>query len=485
MRRVFIATLATETNTFLPIPTGIADFEDALLVRHSILREPPGVWTSPAQTWVRCAQERGWTVFEGLHAFAEPGGTVAASTFEMLLREIISSLKACLPVDAVLLSMHGAMVAEGHDDCEGDVIAAVRSIAGPDVNIGVELDLHCHVSDAMVANSTAIVVYKEYPHVDYRDRALELFEIIAGAVEGRLHPVSAVYECLSMGLFPTTYTPSMRAFVDEMMRRERSGEALSLSLCHSFPWADIPDAGVKMLAITDGDAVTASALAEEFGRRFIAIREEAALRFVSMEAALERARHNQSKPLLLADTSDQVGGGAPGDSTHLLCAMIERKIFNATYAPFWDPIATHYCFQAGVGARIRLRIGGKADASSGEPIDLDIQVRALYPDTVQAGYNGEDVPVGNLAVVVTPEGTEILLTAKRNNLFGPDLLTRHGVDPASRNVLCLKSLFRYYDLFRPLTSDILLVAAPGACIPDWSALPFKRIPRPMWPIDPS
>src|SRR5262245_3044804 len=177
MRRVFIATLATETNTFLPVPTGIADFEDALLVRHSILREPPGVWTSPAQTWVRCAQERGWTVFEGLHAFAEPGGTVAASAFDLLLREITSKLEACLPVDAVLLSMHGAMVAEGHDDCEGDVVAAVRSIAGPDVKIGVELDLHCHVSDTMVANSTAVVVYKEYPHVDYRERALELFDI--------------------------------------------------------------------------------------------------------------------------------------------------------------------------------------------------------------------------------------------------------------------------------------------------------------------
>jgi microcystin degradation protein MlrC len=484
MRRVFIATIATETNTFVPIPTGMADFEDALLVRHSILEEDPGVWTSPAQTWVRCAQERGWNVFEGLHAFAEPGGPLAASAFESFLGEIISKLEACLPVDAVFLSMHGAMIAKGHDDCEGDVLAAVRAIVGSDAKIGVELDLHCHLSKEMIANSTAIVAYKEYPHVDYNERALELFEIIASAMEGRTHPVTAVYDCKSMGLFPTTYTPAMRAFVDDMMQCERSGRALSLSLCHSFPWADTPDAGVKMLAIADGDVATASALAKEFGLKFVRIRDEAALRFVSVEEAVEHARRDEARPLLLADTSDQVGGGAPGDSTHLLRILIDSKIFNAAFAPFWDPVATHFCFQAGAGARMRLRIGGKADRSSGPPIDLEIQVRALYPDTCQTGYNGEDVRVGDLAVVVTDEGTEILLTAKRNNIFTPNLFTRHGVDVASKRVLCIKGLFRFYDQFQPITSDILLVATPGACSPDWSSLPFRRVPRPMWPLDP-
>ena len=484
MRRVFIATIATETNTLVPLPTGMTDFEDALLVRHSILDEDPGVWTSPAQAWVRCAKERGWAVFEGLHAFAEPGGPLVASTFEALLAEITSKLEACLPVDAVFLSMHGAMIANGHDDCEGEVLAAIRTIVGPDAKIGVELDLHCHLSAEMTTHSTAIVAYKEYPHLDYRERALELFAIIADAMEGRTRPVIAVYDCRSMGLFPTTYTPAMRAFVDEMMQCEQRGDALSLSLCHSFPWADTADAGVKMLAVCDGDIARASALAKEFGLKFIRIRDAAALRFVSVEDAIARARRDSAKPLLLADTSDQVGGGAPGDSTHLLRTLIDSQIFNAAFAPFWDSVATHFCFQAGVGARIRLRIGGKADSSSGQPIDLDITVRGLYPNSCQAGYNGEDVRVGDLAAVVTDDGTEILLTAKRNNIFTPDLFTRHDVDVTSKRVLCIKSLFRFYDQFRPLTSDILLVATPGACSPDWASLPFKRIPRPMWPLDP-
>jgi microcystin degradation protein MlrC len=481
--RVFIATLATETNTFVPFPTGLVDFEEALLVRGSILDEPPGVWTSPVQAWVRCARERSWEVFEGIHAFAEPGGTLAASAFEQLLRELTSRLAACLPVDAILLCMHGAMIAEGHHDCEGDVLAAIRGVAGPAVKIGVELDLHCHLSEAMIAHSTAIVAYKEYPHVDYRERALELFEIIAGAVEGRIRPVMAAYDCRSMGLFPTTYSAAMRDFVDAMTESEQRGEALSLSLCHSFPWADTPDAGVKMLAVTDGDAAGAAALAERFGERFIRIRDEAALSFASVETAIGRARLDAPKPLLLADTSDQVGGGAPGDATHLLRALREQGIFNAAYAPFWDPMATRFCFQAGVGARLRLRIGGKADVSSGAPIDLDIEVMGLYPDTVQAGYNGEEMRVGDLARVATADGTEILLTATRNSIYTPNLFTRHGIDIATKHVLCIKSLYRHTERFRPVTAEMLLVAAPGACHPDWSALPFRRIPRPMWPLD--
>jgi microcystin degradation protein MlrC len=302
-------------------------------------------------------------------------------------------------------------------------------------------------------------------------------------LRGEIDPVMALFDCRTMGLFPTTREGPMVQFVADMFAAEGKDGVLSLSLNHGFPWADVPHAGAKMLAVADGDVEVARKAAEEFGRRFYAIRAEATLPFVPLAEAISEARRPGPKPILLADTSDQTGGGAPGDTTHMLRAMIEAGITNAVYGPLWDPLAVGICFSVGVGARLKLRIGGKFEPHSGPCLDVDAEVLTLRRDAFQDQLSNERVPIGDVAVIRT-SGIEILLNTKRTGVFSPTMFTHLGMTLADKQVIGLKNLYRHRDIFAPLVREQLFVATPGACPPDWASIPFRRIPRPMWPLDP-
>ena len=183
--KLFIAGLDTETNTFAPLPTGRRAFSDGFIANGDATRQPENYCSAQLHVWRRLAVEHGWIVAESLCAFAEPGGITVRGVYESFREEILSDLKRASPVDMVILALHGAMVAEGYDDCEGDILGSIRPIVGGPVPIGAELDLHCHVTDAMMRHATAVVMYKEYPHIDIKERAEDLFRIIASAVEAR------------------------------------------------------------------------------------------------------------------------------------------------------------------------------------------------------------------------------------------------------------------------------------------------------------
>jgi microcystin degradation protein MlrC len=238
-----------------------------------------------------------------------------------------------------------------------------------------------------------------------------------------------------------------------------------------------------MLAVADRDPAIAARAAEEFGRRFYAVRAEATLPFTSLPDAIAEAQKPGDKPLLLADTSDQTGGGAPGDTTHMLRALIEAGITNAVYGPLWDPLAVGICMSVGVGAKLKLRLGGKYEPYSGPCLDGDAEVLHLAPNTWQDQLSNERVPIGDVAVVRV-HGIEVLLNTKRSGVFSPTMFTRHGIALEGKQVIGLKNLYRHTDIFAPLVRGQLYVATPGACPPDWQGIPFQRIPRPMWPLDP-
>lgn len=480
--RLFLATLGTETNTFASFPTGLDDFRRTLWAENGIAAVAATPWSTPARQWLKHATARGWEVVESLHAFAEPAGPTTRDAYETMRDRILGDLERAGPVDAVLMFLHGAMVAVGYDDCEADLVMRMRAQAGPGVRIGIELDLHAHIDERLTDAADLIVLYKAYPHIDYAERADDLFALMERTLAGEIAPVMALFDCKTMGLFPTTRDGPMPKFVSEMLAAEGHGGVLSLSLNHGFPWADVPNAGAKMLAVADGDIAIAQRTADEFGQRFYAVRAEATLPFVSLEHAIARAKEPGDKPILLADTSDQTGGGAPGDTTHMLRAFIDAGIRNAVYGPLWDPMAVGICFAVGVGARMKLRIGGKYEPHSGPPLDVDAQVLFLKRNATQDQLGREEVPIGDIAVV-RAEGIEILLTTVRTGVFSPTIFTRHGVTLEGRTVIGLKNLYRHTDVFAPLVREQLYVATPGACPPDWASIPFTRIPRPIWPLD--
>lgn len=481
--RLFVATLGTETNTFSYFPTGIEDFKETLWCEGDIESVPASPWSAPAQIWVQRGRQEGWEVIQSLFAFAAPAGPTTQAAYEFMRDRILADLEAAGRVDAILLYLHGAMVADGYDDCEGDLVSRMRALVGDGTKIGIELDLHAHIDHTLLDVADVITIYKTYPHIDHAERAEDLFTLMRGTLAGEIDPKMALFDCRTMGLFPTTMEGPMIAFTQAMFDAEGKGGILSLSLNHGFPWADVPLAGAKMLAVADGDPALAERTAREFGERFYRIRAAAMLPFTSFEDAIAQARIKGDKPLLIADTSDQIGSGAPGDTTHVLRAFVEAGIRNAAIAPLWDPLAVRICFQVGVGARIRLRIGGKFDPNSGPPFDGDAEVRFLKKDAYQDHINDERIGIGDVAVVRV-EGIDILLTTQRTNLYSLSLLTLHGITFDDKQVVSIKNLYKHKDLFVDNTRKQLFVATPGTSNPDWAALPFRRLPRPIWPLDP-
>jgi len=357
--------------------------------------------------------------------------------------------------------------------------------------VGAELDLHCHVTDRMVEQATALVGYKEYPHVDVMNRMLDLFAILADAAEGKVRPVVSTFDCRMIGLFPTTAEP-MRSFVDEFTALEEQEGILNVWLGHGFPYGDVPDLGATMVVVTDGDAARGDRLAEEMGRRFFSMREAVRTPTQTMDACLTQAASASEGPITIADTADNAGGGAPSDSTFFLAEMIRRGIENAAIGPLWDPVMVEVCQDAGVGERLRLRIGGKLGPTSGEPVDVEVTVLGLS-DQLENTIGGVPISLGAAAGVKVhlggefseaPErGIDVVLTARRGQGYSTSIFSGVGIDPERKHILVVKSTQHFHASFAPISEQVLYAGDLGALPGDMTVIPLRRADTGhLWPF---
>lgn len=482
--KLFMAALDTETNTFAPLPTGARAFEEGFVAHGNATSLPENYCSAQLYAWRRRAEALGWDIAESLCAYAEPGGITARAVYEGFRAEILADLRRAMPVDVVLLALHGAMVAEGYEDCEGDLLAAIRAIVGPEVPVGAELDLHCHLTEAMLAAATVLVAYKEYPHIDIPERAEHLFTLIADAAAGRTKPVMAAFDCRMIGTFRPTAQP-LRGFVDQMIAHEGRDGILSLSLAHGFAWADVADVGVKMLAVADGDKDRAIAAARHYCETLFAMRKDVAPAFLTVDAALEVALEIAGEPTLgpvvIADVADNPGGGAPGDATFFLQKVRSRHIDRIMLGYFWDPIAVRFCMEAGLHATLDLRIGGKCGVASGDPVDLCVTVMGLA-DQVTQRFGEAPVAMGPSAWV-RAEGIDLILCSLRTQTFHPEAMTALGLDPTTLRILVVKSSQHFHAGFGPIASEILYASSPGALSQDFAAIPYTARSGRYWPRD--
>jgi microcystin degradation protein MlrC len=479
--RLFAASLGTETNTFSPIPTSRRNFEDAFYAAPGMHPDRPTLCSAPMWVARRRARAEGWTLVEGSAAWAEPSGTCAQQAYEGLRDEILGQLEAALPVDGVLLGLHGAMVAFGYDDCEGDLISRVRALVGPQSIIGVEHDPHCHLTRRRLEASDILITFKEFPHIDPVERAEELVELTLRTIRGQVDPVKSVVDCRMIASFPTTREP-MRSFVDRIQRLEGENGVLSISIAHGFPFADVPELGTRVLVITDDERAAGDQLAAELAAELVAMRGHSAPPFLSADEALDVAFASApGKPVVIADPSDNPGGGAPGDATHLLKRLIERDARGSALGPLWDPVAVHFCHAAGVGARFALRFGGKTAPASGLPIDAEVKVLALARTATQTFGKGQ-VPLGDTALIeVGP--VKVVLIAERTQALGLDLFTHLGLDPAEQSLVCVKSTNHFHAAFGPIAAEVHYADCGGPLPRDLRTVAYTRVQRPLWPLD--
>jgi microcystin degradation protein MlrC len=475
--KLLIAGLATETNTFSPIPTGRLAFEAAMVTRTATA-EAPNLFSAPLHEWRRLAEARGWSVFESLCALAQPAGITVREVYEGYRDAILQDIAREQP-DVVLLSMHGAMVAEGHDDCEGDMCQRVRELLGPDKVLGLELDPHNHLTQAMLDHASLIVSYKEYPHIDSPDRARELFALAADAAEGKIKPVMRAHDCKMMAIIETMQAPG-QGFVQAMKDAEGHGGVLSVSLTHGFPWGDVADVGAKTLVITDGDAEQAQALAKDFGQRLWDLRKDLRKPYPDIETALDRLEAASAFPVTLADMGDNAGGGAPADASFMLQAVLRRGLRDIALGVFWDPVLVSMCQDAGVGARMRVRVGGKVCADSGDPVDLSVTVAAVREDM---GMNlGETrMPMGTGVRLSTDEGVHVVISSLRTQCFSPSVFSELGLDITQLRAMVPKSTNHFYAAFAAVSAQVIHVATPGAVTPDMTIIPYTKRSGVYWP----
>lgn len=475
--RLFIATLSTETNTFSTMPTGLSGFLEYCYREGTASSEPANLMTEALHVWRTRAEALGWEVVESLTAIAEPAGRTVAACYAGLKDHILRDLRNAGPVDMVLLQLHGAMVAEEEDDCEGDIAASVRALC-PEATIGMALDLHAHLTDKMMDVCDLIISFKEYPHDDATPRAEELFDLARRTHAGDIHPVMAAFDCRMVHLYLTKSEP-MRSFVDRLSALE-AGDALSISLLHGFPWGDVADVGAKMLVITDGDGAQATRMAETLGREFFALRQDVTGQYADLDTALDQAEAAREGPVVLADMGDNSGGGAPGDATPMLRALLDRGTRSVATGIYWDPIAVRLCQDVGEGAQITLRLGGKTSPMSGDPVDLTVNVVRIASGLGQHLGTGLE-PLGTLVWLRHGNDFDILINDLRTQVYHPEAFEQMGIRLADKHIVTVKSLFHFYGPFAAISPRIIQVATPGGTCPKFDDLALTKRKTPFWP----
>ena len=289
----------------------------------------------------------------------------------------------------------------------------------------------------------------------------------------------AFHDCRMIDMWRTPVEP-MKSFVAKMAACEGKDGVLSVSFGHGFPWGDVADVGAKMIVITDNDEPKAKRIAADFANEIFALRDQTHTAHDSVEKGIDFAVSANQGPIVLAEVADNAGGGAPSDSTFVLRRLVDRGIRDVAIGYFWDPIAVRFCAEAGEGAELSLRIGGKCGPVSGDPVDLTVRVRRVVDGHTQTGLSGATSAMG-LTVWVEAQGIDIVLNTTRTQVFHPDGFTKLGIDLATKKIIVVKSTQHFYAGFAPIAADVRYIATAGSIAPNFESIPYTKLTKPYWP----
>lgn len=482
--RLITGGIMHETHTFSAEPTTVETFS---ISRGEELWAYAGTNHSLGGVIDAC-RERGIDLVPTYFADAVSTGTPGRATFETMLGELIDRIRAALPADGIVLTLHGAMVAEEFPDAEGEIVRRVREVVGPDLPVAVTLDLHANIGAGMVEGATVVTVYDTYPHVDAAERAKEAVDLLVRTIRGEIRPTMALVKPPLLPVPQAMFTarPPFKTLFDRAHAWEEQGEALSVSIAGGFPYADVPDAGMGILAVTDNDREKAERLAGELARLAWSLREQMVVRNTPPREAVAEAIAYPEGPIILVDVGDNIGGGTPGDGTVLLAELLAQRAQEATVV-IADEEAVAAAVAAGVGGTVRMTVGGKIDRHHGEPVPVVGRVRLISDGTwVHEGPENAGVPVDmGLTAVVRVDGVNLVLTSKKCMPGDLQQLKSVGIDPARQKIIVVKAAVRWRGGYEPITKHAIHVDTPGLGSVDLSRFAFKHLRRPIYPLDPN
>ncbi len=476
-----------ETNTFAPEPTPYEAFE--IIRGDEIVRQHAGAHSS-LTGFLEAGQQFGCEVVPLYFANTNPSGTIARDAFERISAEMLAMLRDQGPWDGVLLVLHGAAVSEGFFDADGEMAARVRTAVGPTVPIGLALDLHGNITEKMISNVTATVLYWTNPHLDARPRALECAEIIVGTIKRELKPV----QCLET---PPVVINIVKQFTGEEPLLELTRDAttvmarpgmLSASVIQGYPYADVPEMGMACIAVHDGDQAAARDSARWLARRVWQRRTEFVGAIPSPAEALLAADTAPKRPVVLMDVGDNIGGGSPGDSTVLL-AEAKRLGVRGLLQTLYDPQAVADCVAEGVGADLTLRVGGKQPGTPEPPVIVTGHVRLIaegkFEDhrVTHGGWRYFDG--GTSAVLEMTDGHTLLLTSRLVGNTSIQQMYVHGIWPEQHRIVVAKGVVSPRPAYQPIAAEIVLVNTPGVTTADLASFAYRHRRRPLYPFEPN
>lgn len=487
--RVGIAAFLHESNTFLGVPTTLEHFRSTSWTEGKAIRE----------RWSGALHEIGGlldgTDAEGLQAvpllatYAVPGGTVTSEAFDVIAEKIIALLEEALPLDGMLVALHGATVAGNYADADGEILRRIRSVLGPDIPLIATLDLHANVSERMVDNSDALVFYRSNPHLDQRERGLEAARLMARTLRREIRPVQAIEMPPWVIPIDRQYTREEPASLLYAAADDAMGcpGILSASVAMGFYYADVEEMGVSFLAVADGDVALARRTARMMAKRAWDRRAEFGSRLISPPEAVRHAARAQNIPVALFDVGDNVGGGSPGDSTILLEELQRQGVRNYLVV-LYDPSSVARCVEAGVRNNVSLEVGAKTDRLHGRPIPVLGRVRVLADgvflehEVRHGGWGKNDQ--GLTAVVETADEGSIVLTSRRMAPMSLQQILSVGCQPQTKRAIVVKGVVAPRAAYEPVCREILLVDTPGVTAGNPARFTYRNRRRPLYPLEP-
>jgi microcystin degradation protein MlrC len=488
--RIAIGQLWQETNTFNPLPTTRLDFEQFGVVRGPALIEAMadtnelGGFIQSLRQWPERPEIIGLVRLP-----AWPAGMATRDTFEWLRDELLNALRPQLPVDAVLLALHGAMVAEGTPDVEGEVLHAVRQLIGPRVPLVATLDLHTNITARMASEPDALVLYHTAPHVDVFETGVRGAAVLRRILVEGVRPVTAFVKVPMVVPAERANTQDETSvsfgFRRHLQELERDPRVLSAGLATVQPWLDIPEMGSSVVVVTNGDAERARRAAEDLAAEVWRHRRDYLPDLVPVADAVRQALEEcRAGLIVLSDSADATTSGAPGDSNHVLRELLRYDWPRPALLTLVDPSLVTEASQPGVSELAAL-LGGKRDQHFSQPMPLVVRVDKLFDARfVMSGHLARNMPIDmGPSAVLRHANVHIVVTSRTGPHFAPQLFQAAGFDPFAASVVVAKSPCGFRAAYQAHARKILVVKAPGCAPSDFWHYDYNNINRPLWPWD--
>lgn len=482
--KVAIAGILQETNTFSPVLTRRKDF---LLIEGKDLMAAHSSENSELHGFIDALNQAGAEVAPILGAWAVTQGRIMAPDFEELAGEILAGIRNAGRLDGVLLALHGAWAGQEVDSCDGYLLQRVRALVGPAVPVVASLDLHASITRSMWDNADALVGYKTCPHIDTYDTGLCAGRILVSAIRREVRPVMAVVK-IPMVVQAENMTGDrgeFREMLEFAKSLERRRGVVSASIFAVQPWLDVKELGWAAVVITHSDEAGARMLATELAQFMWSRREAFVIALPAVDEALDQAMSIEGGPVVLAEGADGTMGGGPGDGTAILAGILRKNLDVPVAAYVVDPQVVQETIQAGVGSRVTVEVGGKLNPAYSKPVRFTGKVKLISDGEFRykgRAYTGRLVRMDR-TVVLTSGGLSLLISERPAPTTDPELYRSHGIEPEHMKLVLVKSPLGARLEYEPICKAFISVNSPGCCSPDLRTLPYRRIPRPIFPFD--